>query len=146
METKPRTERIPGIHGAQAGPALPESRELRGDSGGRQRRGGADLQSTKQSLALRPQPPLAVPRLADLPDILTVAEAGRCLRLGRNSAYEAIRRGEIPSVRMGRRILVPRVALERLLATAGPQGREAESAGMPPQSGIPTVKISRSGR
>ena len=89
---------------------------------------------------------MALERLVDLPEILTVAEAGRVLRLGRNSAYEAVRRGEIPSVRIGRRLLVPRVALERLLATAGPQGREAESAGMPPQSGIPTVKISRSGR
>ncbi len=39
--------------------------------------------------------------------------------VGRNAAYEAIKRGEIPALRIGGRILVPRVALERLLADAG---------------------------
>ena len=38
------------------------------------------------------------------------------LRVGRNSAYEAARRGELPAVRIGRRLLVPRLALERLLS------------------------------
>ena len=50
------------------------------------------------------------------PDVLTIAEAARRLRVGRNSAYEAARRGELPVVRIGRRVLVPRLALERLLA------------------------------
>ncbi len=35
--------------------------------------------------------------------------------LGRSATYDAIRRGDVPSVRIGRRILVPRAALERLL-------------------------------
>lgn len=47
---------------------------------------------------------------------LTVAEAGEALGLSRCGAYEAVSRGEIPSVRIGRRILVPRAALERMLA------------------------------
>lgn len=47
---------------------------------------------------------------------LTVDEAARCLGIGRNSAYEAIARGEIPVVRIGKRLLVPRVGLEKLLA------------------------------
>jgi excisionase family DNA binding protein len=39
--------------------------------------------------------------------------------------YEALRRGEIPSVRLGRRILVSRQALDRLLAgeLAGQEAR-----------------------
>ncbi len=46
---------------------------------------------------------------------LTVEEAAEVLGIGRNSAYEAIRRGEIPALRLGRRLVVPRRALERLL-------------------------------
>jgi excisionase family DNA binding protein len=42
-------------------------------------------------------------------------DAGRMLGLGRNATYEAISRGEIPVIRFGRRIVVPKKALERLL-------------------------------
>ncbi len=55
-------------------------------------------------------------RLADLPDVLTVAEAAKFLRVGRNSVYEAIRRNELPSVRIGRRLLVPKAGVTRLLS------------------------------
>jgi excisionase family DNA binding protein len=47
---------------------------------------------------------------------LTVDQAAKVLGVGRASAYAAIARGEVPVVRIGRRILVPRRALERLLA------------------------------
>ena len=46
---------------------------------------------------------------------LTVTEAGQLLGISRNSAYEAARRGEIPTIRVGRRILVPRSRLDELL-------------------------------
>lgn len=46
---------------------------------------------------------------------LSVAEAGRRLGIGRNLTYEGIRRGEIPVIRIGRRLLVPVKALQRLL-------------------------------
>ncbi len=46
---------------------------------------------------------------------LTVEEAAATLGISRAFAYEAVRRGEIPSIRIGRRVLVPRAALERLL-------------------------------
>jgi excisionase family DNA binding protein len=49
-------------------------------------------------------------------DVLTIREVARVLRIGRNSAYEAAQRGELPVLRIGRRLLVPRVALERLLS------------------------------
>ena len=60
---------------------------------------------------------------------LTVEEAAQVLGIGRNSAYEGIRAGEIPSVRIGRRILVPRCALDRLLENAGSQvGGDSDGA------------------
>ena len=46
---------------------------------------------------------------------ISVVEAGRRLGVGKNAAYEAARRGEIPTIRIGKRILVPVVALERML-------------------------------
>jgi excisionase family DNA binding protein len=47
---------------------------------------------------------------------MSVPEAGRLLGLSRNAAYDAARRREIPVLRFGRKLRVPRVALERLLA------------------------------
>lgn len=49
---------------------------------------------------------------------LTIPEAATTLGLSRASAYEAARRGEIPTIRIGKRILVPVVALEKMLADA----------------------------
>jgi excisionase family DNA binding protein len=50
---------------------------------------------------------------------ITVAEVARLLGISRMSAYAAVRGGLIPSLRLGRRVLVPRIALERLLDEAG---------------------------
>jgi len=47
---------------------------------------------------------------------LTVEEAAKLLGVSRGSAYGAVRSGELPVVRLGRRLLVPRQALERMLA------------------------------
>jgi excisionase family DNA binding protein len=48
---------------------------------------------------------------------VTVPEAARILGIGRASAYEGVRLGTIPSLRVtSRKIVVPRAALERLLA------------------------------
>jgi excisionase family DNA binding protein len=49
------------------------------------------------------------------PKTLSVPEAGRWLGIGRNAAYEAARRGDIPTIRIGRLLRVPVVALERKL-------------------------------
>jgi excisionase family DNA binding protein len=48
----------------------------------------------------------------------SVPEAARLLGLGRNCGYDAVKRGDIPSVKIGGRILVPRAALDRLLRGA----------------------------
>jgi len=54
------------------------------------------------------------------PKTLTVPEAGRVyFDLGRNASYEAARRGDIPTIRIGRLLRVPVVALERKLERAG---------------------------
>jgi excisionase family DNA binding protein len=47
---------------------------------------------------------------------LTVEEAGRTLGLGRGAAYAAAKRGELPTIRIGRKLLVPVDQLERMLA------------------------------
>lgn len=50
--------------------------------------------------------------------VLTVPEAGQILGLGRNAAYEAAKRGDIPTIRIGKLIRVPKQALEKLLQQA----------------------------
>ncbi|MSQ17954.1 MAG: DNA-binding protein [Dehalococcoidia bacterium] len=50
--------------------------------------------------------------------VLTVEEARQILRLGRSGIYDAIKRGEAPILRFGRRIVIPRAALERMLVEA----------------------------
>ena len=45
----------------------------------------------------------------------TVTEAAVLLGISRTSAYECVRRGEIPSLTLGRRVVISRVVLERLL-------------------------------
>lgn len=47
--------------------------------------------------------------------VLTVQEVSQILRLSRGRTYEGIRTGEIPSIKIGRRILVPASGLARLL-------------------------------
>lgn len=51
--------------------------------------------------------------------VFTVEEAREKLGISRGLMYEALRRGEIPSIRVGRRILIPCLALEKLLDQAG---------------------------
>ena len=45
----------------------------------------------------------------------TVPEAAKALGIGRAAAYEGARTGQIPTIRIGKRILVPVAALERML-------------------------------
>lgn len=45
--------------------------------------------------------------------VLTVEEAAELLGISRGLAYELVRKGDLPSIRLGRRLVVPR---RRLLA------------------------------
>lgn len=49
---------------------------------------------------------------------LTVPEVAERLGLSRNGAYDAVAAGQIPAIRIGRRVLVPRAALQRMLEQA----------------------------
>lgn len=49
---------------------------------------------------------------------LSIEEVAASLGISRAFAYEAVHRGEIPHIKIGRRMLVPRSALDRLLAAA----------------------------
>ena len=58
-----------------------------------------------------------------LPKSLSVPEAGRkYFGLSRNAAYAAAAAGTIPTIRVGRLLKVPVVAMERLLESAGDRG------------------------
>jgi excisionase family DNA binding protein len=50
--------------------------------------------------------------------VVTVPEAARMLGVSRTLGYELVARGELGSVRLGRRVVVPLTAIEELLATA----------------------------
>jgi len=49
---------------------------------------------------------------------MTVTQAATVLGISRSSAYECVRIGAIPSIRLGRRIVIPRRAVDELLASA----------------------------
>ena len=56
----------------------------------------------------------------DKPLTMTVPEAGKkYFGLSRDGSYRAAERGEIPTIRIGRLLRVPVVALERKLERAG---------------------------
>jgi excisionase family DNA binding protein len=77
-----------------------------------------------------PEPPLT----------LTVEQAAQLLGISRGLAYQAARDGDLPTIRLGRRLLVPRHALERMLGVEGlrdndrapPSGGETKAAGRSP--------------
>lgn len=47
--------------------------------------------------------------------VLTVTEAAKALGISRALAYELVARGELPALRLGRRLVIPRRALEALV-------------------------------
>jgi excisionase family DNA binding protein len=65
---------------------------------------------------------------------LTVEETAKLLGISRGLAFQAVRRGDIPSIRIGRRILIPRARLRALLDGDNPQGEAPEQRGNGPTS------------
>lgn len=52
--------------------------------------------------------------------VYDVPEAGALLGLSRNASYEAAKRGDIPTIRVGKLLKVPKAALESLLQRSWP--------------------------
>jgi excisionase family DNA binding protein len=57
-------------------------------------------------------------RLKDLPPTLSVEQAGEMLGIPRATAYRAATKGQLPTFRIGRRLLVPTARLLDLLGLA----------------------------
>ena len=57
---------------------------------------------------------------AKTPKTMSVPEAGKVyFDLSKNASYEAARRGDIPTIRVGRLLRVPVVAMEQKLERVG---------------------------
>jgi excisionase family DNA binding protein len=52
--------------------------------------------------------------------LLTIPEAAKVLGIARTSAYEAVRRGELPALHVGKRVYVPRAQLEAWVGETEP--------------------------
>lgn len=70
---------------------------------------------------------------------MTVEEAGAELGLGRSAAYEAAARGQLPTISMGRRKVVPTAALRRLLSLDDDDLDQSAPATPPANVGTPAV-------
>jgi excisionase family DNA binding protein len=53
---------------------------------------------------------------------LTVEEAAQALGISRAFAYESVAKGEIPCISIGKRILIPRIALDKMLSGTSDAG------------------------
>ena len=53
--------------------------------------------------------------------VYSVTEIAKLLDIGRSTAYELVRSGTIPSLKLGRRIVIPKLALSRFLAECAHQ-------------------------
>lgn len=56
------------------------------------------------------------PLVADLPELCTVQEAASVLRVSRRSAYDMLRSGELPGIRLRGAWRIPRHALARIVS------------------------------
>ena len=66
--------------------------------------------------------------LAETPLLLTVPEAARLLQLGRNSVYELVACRQLPALRFGRAIRIPRASLEAWVERAALDGVDGDVA------------------
>ena len=68
-------------------------------------------------------------RLDELPPTLTVPEVANLVGLSLSAAYEAVRQGRIPAIRVSeRRIVVPTAPLLKLLGIGPGEGRGRDAA------------------
>ena len=63
--------------------------------------------------------PVGIPTPQERPTLTIYPETAQILGLSKSSVYAAAERGEIPTIRVGRRLLVPTAALRRMLLMEG---------------------------
>ena len=63
---------------------------------------------------------VVIPQSEDQPVLPVWPTVANALGICRASAYQAVRRGEIPVIRVGSRVLVPTAWLRRVLELDGP--------------------------
>jgi excisionase family DNA binding protein len=83
-------------------------------------------------------------RIEDLPLVLTVEEVAAALRVSRTTAYEGVRTGEIPSVRIGRSIRIPRHMLASYLGVPS-EDEPGNGHARPHQDGAPLSEMDERG-
>lgn len=64
---------------------------------------------------------IGLPDPAVQPTLRVWPDTGQALGLSRQSTYDAVARGDIPTIRIGRRLLVPTAALRRMLCLDDPR-------------------------
>ena len=57
----------------------------------------------------------------------SVPEAGSKVKLSKNAAYAAARRGEIPTIRFGKKLRVPKAKFLKMLSADGVENRCSQS-------------------
>ena len=60
--------------------------------------------------------------------VFTISEVAKLLNISRGSAYQAARTGQIPTLRFGKLLRVPRSALQRLLGEKHEQDSSGQQA------------------
>ncbi len=80
--------------------------------------------------------PAPAPRQADrrnIPLLVSVPEAARLLGIGTTFGWTLVRSGQMPTIKLGRRVLVPRAAVEQLACgeNADQDRQEPVNAGEP---------------
>jgi excisionase family DNA binding protein len=77
-----------------------------------------ETRTTTGRRAASPGKEEAMAETQQLPHTLTVEKAGELLGISRRSAYRAAARGDLPTLRLGRRLLVPTAPLLALLGVS----------------------------
>ena len=72
---------------------------------------------------------------SDQPQFLTVQQASKLLRVSTWALYQVIRAGELPVIRWGRRVVIQREDLARLVASRRDDGVNSSTR---PRFGLPT--------
>jgi excisionase family DNA binding protein len=80
----------------------------------------------------------------DAPATITVEQVAEVMGLSRSAAYDGVKRGEIPSLRVGRRIFVPVAKLLEILGATNQKDRKRQiTVVLPDEPPVLTPKAAR---